>query len=84
VILHDAPYTTLATLFLSHLLSIHIDADARRRLAGRKPALGVFVEKGPRWHNGDKGKGGASEANVERHTNVLCHVAHEEGDDLPW
>jgi hypothetical protein len=67
---------------LAHLLPIHVDAVALRRVACREPAFWVLVVEGPRRNDDEEGERGAGETNVERQPDVLGEVADQEGDDL--
>jgi hypothetical protein len=47
-----------------------------------KPALGVLVVEWPGWYDDEEGECGAGETDVEGESDILLHVAHEEGNDL--
>lgn len=69
-------------LFLSYFLTVHVDADVRRRAVCWEPVFGVLVEEGPWRNNDEEGENGAGETNVECEADVLCRVADKESDDL--
>lgn len=69
-------------LILSHLLTININAYALYSIVRWQPSLRILVVEWPGWNNDEEGESGASETDVERQPNVLCHVADQKGDDL--
>lgn len=72
----------MCACMLTHFLPVHIDVEPLRRVARRKPALWVFVVKGPRRDDDEEGERSTGEARIQRQPDILGKVADEESDDL--
>lgn len=42
----------------------------------------MFVEEGPRRHDGDKGESGTGKTDLQCQCDILCKETNEERDDL--